>query len=1280
MDQTTTPELDRSNCVSSAEVLPLSSLEPLINHLRDLAQSTPFDLYIQNQLRKNRFSFPLPPDDQPTKIAPITDGFAVGLKSGRVLLIQPPAAMLIDPLQVPIAALDGLSTSSLILAVGTEVVSWSLLESQVEHREDCGRAVRVTLCNVKKDLIVAGCEDGAIVLFKVENYQPCSFALVAVLPLLSAPDLSPVIDMKTTDETTWLAAIFLSKCIALWDHETCSLLYSFSFQNTTVLPTIYPQGQRIILPLNVFCESSLLDKWHQTWNKQWTVTSNFILLHSRLIIRLSGNVVSKIYRLVHHYEKDDEKWETYAAASKRGFFVFDSGNCLVALTPLGGKKTQEVMKKWPLIEVDLGLDYEDCCLSMLGSYIGLVGKTSVEVVTVVGMEAQFKHSLTGGTRYRNSGECVFWRFLQLVNEKGDCVLGKQDPALIFPTTSKYISYVLFRCRDKKNSVVLARLSDGYCLTIKTETPAILHAFSKDNSTLLLVQKTAAQLWNLQTMELKCEIPGSFSDLSRPRFTSNGTLFIFNPAEVVIISPQATILRQPWNLEKVTRLPDDSFLAFSKTKACHYLWSESVLTLQTESRPGFDQLRVFNSGQMCAGLGASGISILSLPTLTYLIQLPSTSMLLVDRASDLFATYEFDASSADFDMLSLWNLKVGVPIWRVDMGLRDYLRKPPEGPAASFFPGWTKFRVNYQKPTSLQLFNTWKFNISSLVVSNALSVPDIAKTTVFEEKLDRHCVVMKRFSDLALTGKYDSVLALKLLLPFHVNVLHILVYRNQSAVLAQALKDGAAVVQSYYGTPLSLCIERNARKCLDCLLQALIDLNGSSGTGLLTALYHIKDDFQPLLRFGSVVLPGFLRILMRPKPEEILASSTLSNGVSLPCSVVSDSLWIAKFSKSRLSLPSASHEAVEFLICPIPVHAELGSAASLSFLKVLVFDVSVMEVLNNDYIKTVVDMKWNKLWPVVLFVTVCYWTYLILMLLRIFRYTESDKLDAAFLAFNTLFLLQAICQFVTSFRQFRHNFGVYSDLVRSGFAYAWVLSSEKTWLTFITVLLCLIRGLTTFQTFAPTRFFVRMIYTVCLKTISFIFILIYSTLSFGLLFAIADPAAIPTFTQSWSVSAQLDMGGFDMDEAGGLVWAVFLAASLVNVVWLLNLLISILGDAYAEFQPEAAGADVMAKAGFVYQFEGMMAWRRVLQRAPVFVQTCTRESSQLRLVSTETRLAQLSAQINALEARLISKEGFEDFQQTVESRLLELKSLFKSSPAANALSRLESLNSPEKLKA
>lgn len=1246
-------------------------------HLCSLAESARFDHYIQGQLLKNRLSFPLPPDDQPTKIAAIIDGFAVGMRSGKVLLILPPAHTIIDLMQGPITALDGISNTSLILAIGKELLSWSLTTSEVEHRVDCGREISTIMCNLKKDLVVAGCQDGAVVLYKVKDYSPCIYDLVAVLPQLPAPDLSPVVDIKTPDDTTWLAAIFLSKCIAMWDHETCTLLYNFPFQDTGVLPTIYPQGQRTIIPDSLFGDASSVDKWHLAWKRHWTVTSDFILLHSGVIFRLSGNVVSKIYRLTNRHAKDDDKWYTYAAGSKLGYCVLDAGGCLVALTEPGAKKTQDVMKKWPLIEVDLGIEYSSCCLSTLGSYIGLVGRTSVEVVTLVGTQTQFLHTLIGNTRLRNSSGCVYWRFHQLMSEKGENLLNKQDLSLIVPNISKYASYVLFRYKGERNVVVLLRLSDGFNMRIKTESPPIMHVFSKDNSTLLLITKGAIQLWDLPSMQLKCEIPGEFSDNSRPRFTSNGTLFLFNPTEVLIISPNAQVMRQPWGIFKITRLPNDSFLAYSKTKVCHYEWKETALSLLSESKPGFELLYVFNEGRMCAGLSASGILILSLPTFTQLLRLPSSSMLLIDRDSDFFATYGFDRAGKDLDMLTIWDLKVGIPVWRVDMGLREYLKNAPEGPASGLFPFWTKFRISYQKPACLQLYKTWRFDISSTAAINPITVPDIAKTTVYEEKLERHCLVMKLFSDLALSGKYDSTIALKLLVPFNVNVLHILVFRNQPVVLAQALKDGATVVQSYYGTPLLLCIERNARKCLDCILQALTDMNTSPD--LLPALYHIRDDIQSLLRFGSVILPSFLRILMRPKPDEIIAPSILSSGVSLPCSVVFDSLWIAKFSKSHLSLPSASHEAVEFLICPISVHTELGSSASMSFLRVLVYDVSVMEVLNNDYIRTVVDMKWNKLWPVVFVVTVCYWVYLVLMLLRIFSYADSYKLDIAFLAFNSLFLLQAICQFATSFTQFTHNIGTYVDFARSGFAYAWVIQSERTWLTFLTVLLCLLRGLTTFQTFAPTRFFVRMIYTVCLKTISFIFILIYSTLSFGLLFAVADPTAIPTFTQSWSTSAQLDMGGFDMNDAGGLVWAVFLAASLVNVVWLLNLLISILGDAYAEFQPEAEGADVMAKAGFVYQFEGMMVWRRGLQRAPLFIQTCTREASQLTSVSTDVRLSQLSSQIKALEDRLISKEEFDSFKHTVESRLLELKTLLKPNQSASAISRIGSFDPPEKPK-
>ena len=1259
MDITSVPEVD-STALHCGDLSLHSNLDPLIQYLRELSEPEPFDEYVRRVLGKNRMSFQLPSDDQALKIAAVVDGFAVGLQSGRVIHVLPPASTIINLASTPITALDGIGSKSLLVATGSDIICWGFVAEQVEHTVNCGAAVTAVMCNVKKDVIAAGCSNGEIVLCKVENYTPCLFNVVARLSQPSSSDTSEVVDIKTNDTTTWLAAIFLSKCIAIWEHESVVLLYCFSFQNTTVLPSIYPQGQRITLPEMIFCEKSLEDKWFKAWNKHWTVTPDFILLHSGTIIRLSGTAVSKIYRITYRYAKDDEKWSAYAAVSKKGSFVFDAGSHLVAITQAGVSKTPVVVQKCPVIEVDLGVKFTDCCESRFGSYLALLSdQNTLEVITVVATASQMIHSLTGSMRYKNSCGAVYWRFQRLVTERGDYLIEKRDDKLWGPIISKNAFFALFRHRDNKNASNLIRTSDGHTINPTTNSPIIMHAFSKRTSLFLLIDKGAAYIWDLSTMTLKLTVPGKFSEKTRPRFISDDTLFIFNQSEVVIVLSKGNIIRQTWNWDKVTRLPDDNFLVYTISKTCYYTWNGTELVMTKETKPGYDLLRVFNSGRMCAGLNASGVRVLSLPAFTPLIQLPSSVMLLVDRDSDFFATYTFASTGPGFDELKVWDLKTGISVWKVEMGLKSYLNNAPEIPAANLFPQWMKLRVDYQKPANLRLFKTWAFDISFLGSSGLLPLPETANTIVYEEKLPQHCVIMKLFSDLALTGRYDSTLSSKLLIPWKINVLHILVYRNQPVVLTQALHDGAAVVQSIYGTPISLCIERNTRKCLDSILQALIALGDSASSDLLTALYHMRYDIPSLIRFGSVTLPDFLRILMRPKPEEIISVSTLSGSISLPTSTVSDGLWIAKFRNLPLSLSSFHHEAVEFLVCSIPIHAELGSSASLDFLSVLVCNVTVLEVLNNEFIRTLVDMKWNKLWPMVLGITVCYWVYLILMLLRVFEYSDSG-VNEAFLVFNSLFLVLDVVQLMTSIQHIKENLPVYLGICRCGLAYAWVAASPRTWLTFLTVLACLIRGLTTFQTFAPTRFFVRMIYTVCLKTISFIFILIYSTLSFGLLFAVADPAAISTFTQSWSVSAQLDMGGFDMTEAGGLVWAVFLAASLVNVVWLLNLLISILGQAYADFQPEAEGADIMAKAGFVYHFEGMMLWRRRFQRTPQFLQICTREASTQRHVSVENRLSQLSAQINELENRLMSKDSFEQFKVNMESRLMELKTLLKQS--------------------
>ena len=147
-----------------------------------------------------------------------------------------------------------------------------------------------------------------------------------------------------------------------------------------------------------------------------------------------------------------------------------------------------------------------------------------------------------------------------------------------------------------------------------------------------------------------------------------------------------------------------------------------------------------------------------------------------------------------------------------------------------------------------------------------------------------------------------------------------------------------------------------------------------------------------------------------------------------------------------------------------------------------------------------------------------------------------------------------------------------------------------------------------------------------------------------------------------------MGNFDLSEAGGLFWAVFLAASLVNVVWLLNLLVSILGNAYEEFRPESEGADILAKAELVYQYETMMVWKRGQVHQPQFIQTCMRESTISIEAPVEAKIAHISAQLAALEGKLVNMQEFRAFQESVESRFLEQRATLKQIQALCASSK------------
>ena len=81
----------------------------------------------------------------------------------------------------------------------------------------------------------------------------------------------------------------------------------------------------------------------------------------------------------------------------------------------------------------------------------------------------------------------------------------------------------------------------------------------------------------------------------------------------------------------------------------------------------------------------------------------------------------------------------------------------------------------------------------------------------------------------------------------------------------------------------------------------------------------------------------------------------------------------------------------------------------------------------------------------------------------------------------------------------------------------------------------------------------------------------------------DPDEL-NFFESWKMAFELSMGGFDNSSANALKWFVFFFTSLVDVIWMLNLLVSLLGTAYDDFSGQVMAEDVQAQVEIVCEIE------------------------------------------------------------------------------------------------
>ena len=504
------------------------------------------------------------------------------------------------------------------------------------------------------------------------------------------------------------------------------------------------------------------------------------------------------------------------------------------------------------------------------------------------------------------------------------------------------------------------------------------------------------------------------------------------------------------------------------------------------------------------------------------------------------------------------------------------------------------------------------------------------------------------------------------IPKHnMNCLHISAYFSRAAGLATALQAGTLLLRGTLGSPLTVALNRSANRCLDVILEYLT--SGPENDENWLQFSSISDDLpQVLHRNSSYVVPLFQRLFCLSAQPFLPSFITPIRPIPFIDFQPTRQFFIRDIAKyAGMEMVKISNLRVEFWISLLRWNFCPGSYQSLSFLQALKRSNHYDKLLSTPFMEVLLEAKWNELYLFALGLTVLYGLMMVTLIALVFLYWDVTVLSIFFFILNSLLLIYEILQIVGGQKAYLTDPWNAIDLTRGILCLSWSVclfsDINPQGLRLVVVILCFLRGFTYFRTFNPTRVFVNLALSVTRQIYAFLVLLAYCVFGFGVTASIMsdDDSA----TQSWTSAFNILLGSFETGSFGLIQWVIFVACNLVNVIVMLNLLISIIGDAYDRAQVSLAEYDRHEKLQVVMEFEAVMFWKRRsgsetvmvkckvkkesaggdewMGRVNALLQAFKTEHSELSstLTSHQNRSFELlTHQVSALETRMCGIEG------------------------------------------
>ena len=434
---------------------------------------------------------------------------------------------------------------------------------------------------------------------------------------------------------------------------------------------------------------------------------------------------------------------------------------------------------------------------------------------------------------------------------------------------------------------------------------------------------------------------------------------------------------------------------------------------------------------------------------------------------------------------------------------------------------------------------------------------------------------------------NALTASALVQPYSFNGLHVCAYYNHANALEYFLKNGVPVARGAFGSFLTVGLHRNTRKCIDVGLQHLTQIcNEDKGWA---AVQEVAEDIPGLLATHSPLVTFFIEAIFRPSTQSDL-NHFIFPAKPLPIIVMNPN-WYVSMEEYESETAGLQHEEVEVLVSDLCWNWSLGSRPSLSLLTSLESCID-RKILTTPLITTILTWKWTRLMPITLTLTVIYSSLLISMICLVFNYGPISFIQNLFLSLNGFLLIYEGVQSLVNGYEYWQDPWNYLDWVRSSLCLLWIFYFKgHQYVELCVICMCFLRGFTYFRTFKMTRMYVRLTLEVIKEMYSFLVVFAYAIIAFGMMYAVLVPVQVTSAFRAWMTAYELLMGTYSTDGYESLQWLCFTCASLVNVIIMLNLLISILGDAYEHSHTYAKENDTLEMLRIIIEYESMLFWRR-----------------------------------------------------------------------------------------